>query len=96
MLRYYNPEKVELMGQKIFARDAQQAIPPPRRWNNVAVISNGIRYMAIDVSYEEGIAEVKRMQDEEDYIFASYYRIPFKFLHHFFGSENVPNPTMPK
>lgn len=95
MLRYYEPEKVQMLGQPAWPGDCKEAVPPPREWNNVAVISNGFKYMAIDVSYEEGIDEVARLKDEEDYIFINHYRIPFKFLHYFFGKDTVPNPCLP-
>jgi len=85
MIRYYDPDKIECMGRCVSDVEAWENSPPPREWVMVVVLTKSEKSVAIDLSYPDAQELVLKLLEPHDNDRVRYFKIPFRYSHHFFS-----------
>lgn len=83
-MRYYDPEKVELLGRSADTEEFSTYLGLYSLWIPVLVLADGDRYIAIEILNGDDLRKATELRLSGNFPYARYYRLPFKFLELFY------------
>jgi hypothetical protein len=78
-MRYFDPSKVELLGRDVATEEVETHNGSYGFWILVAVLGDGQRVMAIDITDGSDQRKVSAMILSGRYPYSKFYKIPHKY-----------------